>query len=164
MKFINLHFKIRMFSCSKLTFWLSVFLIKVRLDKTLVGNLLKYPGAPKHLTLLCEFRIPPLLKVKSVTRGVWISGPALFSQDFIVKTREKCIFFPWFWNLTGDNGRIRQKSNLFVFDSAHLFAIGIILTSLTQPFICVKSKQTCFCQIEKSEFLTILCVNKNSKD
>ena len=104
MKFINLHFKIRMFSCSKLTFWLSVFLIKVRLDKTLVGNLLKYPGAPKHLTLLCEFQIPPSLKVKSVTRGVWISGSALFSQDFIVKTRKKCIFFPDFeiWQATTD--------------------------------------------------------------
>ena len=44
----------------------------------------------------------------------------------------------------------RQRTNptkieFVLFDSAHLFAIGIIKTSLTQPLVCVKSKQTCLC-------------------
>ena len=110
---LRLHFKIGMFSWSKLTFWFSVFLINFRLDKTLVGNLLKCPGVPKHLTHLGEFQIPSLPNVKSITRGFLIFGSASFSQDFIVKTRGKCTFFPRLWNLTGDNGRIRRKSNLF---------------------------------------------------
>lgn len=57
----------------------------------------------------------------------------------------------------------RQRTNptkieFVLFDSAHLFAIGIIYTSLTQPFSLrqIKTKANVFLSnLSKSEFLTI---------
>ena len=61
----------------------------------------------------------------------------------------------------------RQRTNptkieFVLFDSAHLFAIGIIKTSLTQPFKLrqtqIKTNTNVFLSnLSKSEFLTISC-------
>ena len=61
----------------------------------------------------------------------------------------------------------RQRTNptkieFVLFDSAHLFAIGIIKTSLTQPFKLrqtqIKTNANVFLSnLSKSEFLTISC-------
>ena len=138
-----------MYSWSKLTFWLSVFLIKFRLDKTLVGNLLKCPGVPKHLTHLGGFQISSLPNVKSIqNRRLNFRICIVFTRFYRQNTGKMYIF-----SLKMKFDR-RQRTNptkieFVLFDSAHLFAIGKIKTSLTQPLACVKSKQkqTCFCQI-----------------
>ena len=53
---------------------------------------------------------------------------------------------PLIWKFDRRQRTNPTKIEFVLFDSAHLFAIGIIKSSLTQPLVCVKSKQTCFCQ------------------